>query len=90
MYPVEMKEFDWSVCEKLRSHNVYSWLKANHSKPVNLTDYILVMRALAKANRLAGAKKHLNSKKFHRKISGHHLKREYAILRERFGFFPGV
>lgn len=85
-----MKEFDWDFAEKTRSHNIFCWLKDNHTNPVNQDDFVLVMRALSKANRLAGTKKHLNSVRFARKISGYNLRKQYRALREQFGFFPGV
>lgn len=82
-----MEIFNWGDCESVRSRNIFLWLKENHAKKVSKSDYIEVMRALGRANRMAGDKKHLTSKKFANRISRARLSGNYDKLKSKYGFF---
>ncbi len=72
------REFDWDRCSKQHQPAHVAWLKANHNKPVEETDYIEAYKSLRSSDdRPNNARRYATAK----------LKRSYRKLHAEFGFF---
>ena len=72
------RAFDWDECSKQHRPAHFTWLKANHDKPIEEAAYIAAYRSLRSSdNRPKNARRYATAK----------LKGSYRRLREDFGFF---
>jgi hypothetical protein len=72
------RTFDWDECSKQHRPAHFTWLKANHDKPIEEEAYIAAYQSLRSSdNRPKNARRYATAK----------LKGSYRRLREDFGFF---
>jgi ribonuclease HI len=72
------RTFDWDECSKRHRPVHFTWLKANHDKPIEEAAYIAAYQSLRSSdNRPKNARRYATAK----------LKGSYRRLREDFGFF---
>jgi hypothetical protein len=72
------RTFDWDECSKQHRPAHFTWLKANHDKPIEEAAYIAAYQSLRSSdNRPKNARRYATAK----------LKGSYRRLREDFGFF---
>ncbi len=72
------RTFDWDECSKQHRPAHFTWLKANHDKPIEEAAYIAAYKSLRSSdNRPKNARRYATAK----------LKGSYRRLREDFGFF---
>jgi len=72
------RTFDWDECSKQHRPAHFTWLKANHDKPIEEAAYVAAYKSLRSSdNRPKNARRYATAK----------LKGSYRRLREDFGFF---
>lgn len=84
------REFDWKAAEENRSPRITAWLKEHHAEKIDEQEFIPQMKLLYRLGRAEGRYSHLNKRKFHQKVHGGKLRKNYNYLKKEFGFFLGV